>query len=80
MPSHRRSTDAYGTTKFLDDSYDYDPNGNVAAITDGATGRNQRGNRDMTYDGLDRLTAVASPGCLPSACLCADGQPVRIRA
>jgi RHS repeat-associated protein len=56
-----RSTDAYGTTTFLDDSYDYDPNGNVAAITDGATGRNQRGNRDMGYDGLDRLTAVASP-------------------
>ena len=56
-----RSTDAYGTTKFLDDSYDYDPNGNVAAITDGATSRNQRGNRDMGYDGLDRLTAVASP-------------------
>src|SRR5690606_27004853 len=35
--------------------------GNVAAITDGATGRNQRGNRTMTYDGLDRLTDVASP-------------------
>jgi RHS repeat-associated protein len=56
-----RSTDAYGSTKFLDDAYDYDPNGNVLAITDGATGRNQRGNRDMTYDGLDRLTAVDSP-------------------
>ena len=56
-----RSIDAYGTTKFLDDAYDYDPNGNVAAITDGATGRNQRGNRDMAYDGLDRLTAVTSP-------------------
>jgi RHS repeat-associated protein len=55
------STDAYGATKYLDDSYDYDPNGNVAAITDGATGRNQRGNRDMSYDGLDRLKTVVSP-------------------
>jgi RHS repeat-associated protein len=43
----------------LDDSYDYDPNGNVAAISDGlASGR---GDRTMTYDGLNRLTAVASP-------------------
>jgi YD repeat-containing protein len=32
--------------------------GNVAAITDGATDRDQRGNRTMTYDGLDRLTDV----------------------
>ncbi|AWV05772.1 type IV secretion protein Rhs [Lysobacter maris] len=55
------STDAYGSTKFLSDSYDYDANGNVAAITDGATGRNQRGNRDMVYDGLDRLTSTISP-------------------
>ncbi|WP_167284874.1 RHS repeat domain-containing protein [Marilutibacter alkalisoli] len=55
------STDAYGTTKFLADSYDYDGNANVAAITDGATGRNQRGNRDMVYDGLNRLTSVSSP-------------------
>src|SRR5690606_11308227 len=56
-----RSLDAYGSTKFLDDGYDYDANGNVAAISDGATGRNQRGNRTMSYDGLDRLTAVQSP-------------------
>ncbi|MCF7223231.1 RHS repeat domain-containing protein [Marilutibacter chinensis] len=55
------STDAYGSTKFLSDGYDYDQNGNVAAITDGATGRNQRGNRTMTYDGLDRLTGTTSP-------------------
>ncbi|WP_249040906.1 RHS repeat domain-containing protein [Marilutibacter maris] len=55
------STDAYGATKFLADSYDYDANGNVAAITDGATGTNQRGNRDMVYDGLDRLTGTTSP-------------------
>lgn len=56
-----RSTDAYGATKYLDDQYDYDPNGNVAGITDGATNRSQRGNRDMDYDGLDRLTRAKSP-------------------
>lgn len=56
-----RSLDAYGTTKVLDDGYDYDANGNVAAISDGATGQNQRGNRTMAYDGLNRLTAVQSP-------------------
>jgi len=56
-----RSRDAYGSTAFLDDSYDYDANGNVAAISDGATGQNQRGNRTMSYDGLDRLTATVSP-------------------
>ena len=55
------SADAYGTTAYLSDTYEYDENGNVAAITDGATSRNQRGNRDMVYDGLDRLTSVVSP-------------------
>lgn len=54
-----RSLDAAGTTKFLDDSYDFDQNANVAAISDGLTGN--RGNRTMTYDGLDRLTKVVSP-------------------
>ncbi|MGN7726482.1 RHS repeat protein [Luteimonas sp. 22616] len=42
----------------LNDSYDYDGNGNVAAISDGLSG--QRGNRDMTYDDLDRLTTAQS--------------------
>jgi YD repeat-containing protein len=55
------SQDAYGGTAFLSDGYDYDANGNVAAISDGATGRNQRGNRTMGYDGLDRLTSAVSP-------------------
>ena len=55
------STDAYGGTKVLSDSYDYDGNGNVAAITDGATGTGQRGNRTMTYDYLDRLKSTTSP-------------------
>ncbi len=54
------SKDAYGSTKFLHDVYDYDQVGNVAAITDGASA-DQHGNRTMTYDGLDRLTDVTSP-------------------
>ena len=48
-----------GTTKALDDSYDYDFNGNVAAITDGVVGGG--GNRTMQYDGLDRLTRTDAP-------------------
>lgn len=55
------SQDAYGGYAFLQDGYDYDQNGNVAAISDGAAGRNQRGNRTMVYDGLDRLTRADSP-------------------
>jgi RHS repeat-associated protein len=48
-----------GSPSVLDDSYDYDYNGNVAAITDGVIGGG--GNRNMTYDGLDRLTATSAP-------------------
>ncbi|CBA16818.1 RHS repeat domain-containing protein [Xanthomonas albilineans] len=55
------SQDAYGGIAFLNDGYDYDAGGNVASISDGATGRNQRGNRNMAYDGLDRLTSAVSP-------------------
>jgi hypothetical protein len=54
-----RSLDAKGASIILDDGYDYDRNGNVQAISDGA--RAGRGNRDMTYDGLDRLTSTVSP-------------------
>jgi hypothetical protein len=43
----------------LDDSYDYDANGNVLAISDARAGN--RGNRDMTYDGLNRLKTATSP-------------------
>lgn len=43
----------------LNDGYDYDQNGNVAAISDGRTGGH--GNRTMTYDALDRLTQAVSP-------------------
>jgi RHS repeat-associated protein len=55
-----RSRDVYGASPaVLDDSYDYDPNGNVLAISDGRS--SARGNRTMTYDGLDRLKTIASP-------------------
>lgn len=54
-----RSIDSYGSTVVLDDGYDYDANGNVAAISDALP--TNRGNRDMTYDGLDRLTSSVSP-------------------
>jgi RHS repeat-associated protein len=54
-----RSRDLYGGSAVLDDSYDFDTNGNVAAISDGLAGA--RGNRTMTYDGLDRLTDATSP-------------------
>ncbi|MBB4128505.1 YD repeat-containing protein [Xanthomonas translucens] len=55
------SQDAYNGTAFLSDGYTYDVNGNVASISDGATGRSNRGNRSMVYDGLDRLTTATSP-------------------
>ncbi|MCW0377594.1 hypothetical protein NB697_000440 [Xanthomonas sacchari] len=55
------SQDAYGGVAFLSDSYKYDVNGNVASISDGATGRGARGNRNMSYDGLDRLVRAESP-------------------
>jgi len=59
-----RSRDAFGGTPVHDDSYDYDPNGNVLAISDGRA--NPRGNRDMTYDGLDRLLTTTSPMFSPA--------------
>ena len=51
-----RSIDSGGV---LDDSYVYDGNGNVAAISDGLSAH--RGDRDMTYDGLNRLLTTTSP-------------------
>ncbi|WP_223807134.1 RHS repeat domain-containing protein [Montanilutibacter psychrotolerans] len=54
-----RSRDAYGGVAVHDDSYDYDANGNVAAISDGLPGA--PGNRTMTYDNFDRLTGVTAP-------------------
>lgn len=56
------SCDYFGTcdaAAALNDNYDYDYNGNVAAISDGRT--QNRGNRTMLYDGLDRLRMVLSP-------------------
>jgi RHS repeat-associated protein len=54
-----RSKDAYAGVAVLDDSYDYDNNGNVAAISDGLP--NAPGNRTMLYDGLDRLISSTAP-------------------
>ncbi len=45
----------------LNDSYDYDQNGNVLAISDGRVGAPGRGNRTMTYDNVDRLITATSP-------------------
>src|SRR5690606_1382451 len=56
LPKRRR--DMFSGAVAVDDSYDYDGNRNVVAISDGAT--NGRGNREMGYDGLDRLIAVKS--------------------
>jgi RHS repeat-associated protein len=53
-----RSRDMFGATAILDDTYDYDQNGNVAGISDALSG--QPGNRDMTYDDLDRLVGVTA--------------------
>ena len=54
-----RSRDAFGAATVYDESLDYDGHGNVMAITDAlAPGR---GDRDMTYDALDRLTGTVSP-------------------
>ena len=63
LPS--RSTDCTNTStscivanRRLDLTYAYDGNGNVTGITDGTTSARQT--RSMSYDGLDRLTAVSS--------------------
>ena len=53
-----RSRDALGATAILDDTYDYDFNGNVAAITDGLP--LAHGNREFDYDALDRLVGVVA--------------------
>ncbi|HEX6607376.1 MAG TPA: Ig-like domain-containing protein, partial [Chloroflexia bacterium] len=54
-----RSQDLNGTTSVHDDSYDYDQVGNVLAISDAVSGN--RGDRDMVYDDLNRLTSATSP-------------------
>lgn len=51
-----RSVDSGGV---LDDSYHYDGNGNVAAISDGLP--EHRGDRNMSYDQVDRLKTTTSP-------------------
>ncbi len=55
-----RSRDVKGAAVVLDDSYNFDANGNVTDITDQAqAGLTTRG---MAYDGLDRLTVAVAPG------------------
>lgn len=54
-----RATDALNGTAGMDFGYNYDSDGNVAAITDYLPGN--VGNVDMTYDALDRLTEADSP-------------------
>ena len=51
----------FGATDFLHDGYNYDRHGNVAGIADLRFGKGGARSRTMTYDGLDRLTSVASP-------------------
>jgi RHS repeat-associated protein len=57
LPS--RSKDALGSAVAVDYGYDYDFNGNIAGITDYVAG-SPVGDRDMTYDAIDRLTGVAA--------------------
>lgn len=57
LPERRR--DVHGGTPVFDESYDYDANGNLAAISDGLSGA--RSDRTMAYDGQDRLVRVDSP-------------------
>lgn len=54
-----RSADTYSGAAVHDDTYAYDGDDDVAAITDNTPGN--VGNRDMTYDALDRLTEADSP-------------------
>lgn len=53
--------DSYGGSALFSEGYDYDGSANIVAITDGASGRGQRGNRTMEYDGRDRLISAVSP-------------------
>ncbi|MGY1457034.1 RHS repeat-associated core domain-containing protein [Luteimonas sp. A534] len=50
----------YGAEEFLHDGYAYDRNANVTAIADLRLAKGGARSRTMTYDGLDRLTSVAS--------------------
>lgn len=52
-------------TGVVQDSYTYDANGNVKAITDQLPGN--RASRTMDYDGLDRLKGATAPGMWGSA-------------
>lgn len=66
-----RSRDVKGATVVLDDTYDFDENGNVTDITDQAQGGLTT--RGMGYDELDRLTAAVAPGLWGNASFGYDG-------
>jgi RHS repeat-associated protein len=53
------SEDANGATPVHHDEYTYDNVGNVLYIVDGVAGN--RGDRDMVYDNVNRLTSATSP-------------------
>ena len=57
-----RSADIYGSTAFHDNTYAYDGDGNVAAITTPGNAENVT----MSYDSLDRLSEADSPLFGPS--------------
>lgn len=54
LPS--RSQDMNGATAILDDTYTFDENGNVSAVTDGLPATATNRSRSLGYDALDRLT------------------------
>jgi RHS repeat-associated protein len=56
LPLRRR--DALGNTPVLDDSYDYDRNANLLAISDATAG--SRGDRDMAYNSANQLIQATS--------------------
>ncbi|MFA6984817.1 MAG: Ig-like domain-containing protein [Arenimonas sp.] len=55
-----RSRDLKGTSIILDDTYEFDKNGNVEHITDATPAGLDNRSRDLGYDGLDRLIVADS--------------------
>ena len=57
LPAER--SDSFGTSFLQDERVAYDENGNVRCIRDNTSGNG--GDRDMQYDGLDRLVNTSAP-------------------
>ena len=68
LPS--RISDGTGTISALDYSYAYDKNSNAAAITDNLN--SQFSLLNLSYDGLDRLTAVTGNSAIGNSALSYD--------